>query len=483
MNFLVLVNGAPKYKYFYAEIAKSLEKKGHDVFFAVNAHKSVIAEPIVYIDESPNTFFFDSYLERNFDDLRGKSVEMEETWGDVFYSDFDRFLCHNYNLNKDSEYWSVVLNGLEDFFTSVISDNNIDVILYENVSNSFAYMAYKVGKLLNCAYVGLMASRLPNRYEIQTSIYEESNFITSDVGNLQPTEDEKKWYQIYQENFFNTQPDYMKNNITTKKVNLGSLFSYQKISTVKKSLNVLLKTNSYYDYQSGAPIEQLTSMYKLNWSKMINENQSNKYYMAVNEVDNLIQDSKEVFYVYPTHYHPESSTSVLSPDYTNEINNIVNIHNNLPVGSYLYVKDHISARGIQDKEFYRKVSALPGVRLIHFDYNVKNLVKHSHGVITATSTVGYEAVLMNKPVYLLGRVFYENFPNVVKLDNFSDLRQVLSKELKTYSDEDIAKYVIAYYRYTFQGQLLIGKSELWTQEYFSNITKNILYKIKKNHDV
>lgn len=479
MNFLVLINGAPKYKYFYAEIAKSLEKKGHDVFFAVNAHKSVIAEPIVYIDESPNTFFFDSYLERNFDDLKGKTVEMEETWGDVFYSDFDRFLCHNYNLNKDSEYWSVVLNGLDDFFTSVISDNKIDIILYENVSNSFAYMAYKIGKLLNCTYVGLMASRLPNRYEIQTSIYEEADFITSDVETVKPTEDEKKWYQVYQENFFNTQPDYMKNNIITKKVNLASLFSYQKISTVRKSLNVLLKTNSYYDYQSGAPIEQLTSMYKLNWSKMINENQSNKYYMSVDKVDNLIRDNKEVFYVYPTHYHPESSTSVLSPDYTNEINNIVNIHNNLPVGSYLYVKDHISARGIQDREFYRKVSALPGVRLIHFDYNVKNLVKHSHGVITATSTVGYEAVLMNKPVYLLGRVFYENFPNVVKLDNFSDLRQALSKTPKSYSDEDIAKFVVAYYRYTFEGQLLIGKPELWNSAYFSKIVDDILYRIEQ----
>ena len=481
MNFLVLVNGAPQYKYFYAKIAQEIEAKGHNAYFAVNAKKSTVVESLDYIDNSKNTFFFDHYLKENFDNLKNQPINMNETWGDVVYSDFDRFFCHNYNLNEDNEYWSAVLNGLECFFSSIITNNNIDFILYENVSNSFAYMAYRVGQSLECTYIGLMGSRLPNRYEIQTSIYSESNIITSDIETIQPTKDEKKWYKNYQEKFFDTQPDYMKNNIITKKINLSNLISYRKIKTVQSNLDVFLKTDSHYNYQSGHPIEQLTAMYKLNWSKMINEIQSNKHYMSMDEVDTLIQDSKEVFYVYPTHYHPEASTSVLAPDYTNEFNNIINIHNNLPVGSYLYVKDHISARGLQSKEFYKKISALPGVRLIHFDYNVKKLVKHSHGVITATSTVGYEAVLMNKPVYLLGHVFYENFPNVVKLNSFADLRQALSTVLKVYSDEDIAKYVIAYYRYTFEGRLLIQNPELWRSEYFSNIADNILYKVKGSH--
>jgi hypothetical protein len=479
MNFLVLVNGAPKYKYFYAKLAEQLEKKGHYIYFAVNAYKSAIAEPLSYVDDSQDTFFFDSYLEKNFDTLKNKPIEIDDTWGDVFFSDFDRFFSHNYNLKNDNEYWSAVLNGLDDFFTSIITEHNIDVILYENVSNSFAHMAYKVGKTLDCTYIGLMGSRLPNRYEIQTSIYDESDFIVSDIETLEPTADEKRWYKEYQKSLFDTQPDYMKNNIVTKKVNLTNLISYRKVLTAKKALKVLLKTNGHYNYQSGQPVEQLMAMYKLNWRKMFNENQSNKHYMSVDEVDSLLKDNKEDFYVYPTHYHPEASTSVLAPNYTNEFNNIINIHNNLPVGSYLYVKDHISARGIQNKDFYKKINALPGVRLIHFDYNVKKLVKLSRGVITVTSTVGYEAVLMNKPVYLFGHVFYEKFPNVTKLNSFSELRQALKTRPKSYSDEDISKFIIAYRRYTFAGQLFIGKPELWSQEYFSDITDNILYKIVK----
>ena len=58
MNFLVLINGAPKYKYFFAEIAKKIEERGHHVYFAINAKKSSILEPLEYIDKSKNNFFF-----------------------------------------------------------------------------------------------------------------------------------------------------------------------------------------------------------------------------------------------------------------------------------------------------------------------------------------------------------------------------------------------------------------------------------------
>jgi len=482
MNFLILINGAPKYKYFYAEIAKKLEKEGHGVYFAVIAHHSDILEPLEYIDSSKNSFFFDDYLEENFKNLSTKEIDLDETWGDIFYSDFDRSFFNNYSLKYSDKYWTAVINGLESFFKKIIINNNINVILYENVSNSFAYMAYKASTNLGCTYIGLIGSRLPNRYEIQTSIYSEPKHIASNIEKYELTDNEKEWYKSYQEYFFETQPDYMKDNIINKKKNVSDFFSYRKIITAKKRLKVIFKTNTYYAYQSGHYTKKFFSMYKLNWTKVKNEKQSKKYYLSIKDVDKLIGDGNESFYIYPTHYHPESSTSVLAPDYTNEINNIINIHNNLPVGSYLYVKDHISARGVQDKSFYNKISSLPGVRLIHFDYNIKKLIRASQGVIAITSTAGYEAVIMNKPVYLFGRVFYEDFPNVYKLNSFLELRDIQRNSLQLSSPEEIRKFVIAYYRYSFEGKLLINNPELWSEDYFSTITNNIFKKIKSVHN-
>lgn len=479
MNFLVLINNAPEYKYFFAEIAKEIECRGHKVYFAINAKRSTVLEPLKYVDSSEDTYFLDQYLSENEAKLSIKKSKLNETWGDIFYSDFDRFFHHNYNLNHDNKYWFSILNGLEAFFKEIISNKEIDIILYENVSNSFAYMAYKMGKELGCTYIGLMGSRLPNRYEIQTSIYSESKKIEENISKYELTDKEKYWYEDYTNNFFKTQPDYMKNNALNKKVVVSDLISSRKITTVKNYLKVFFAIDSHYDYQSGNPLRQLTSMYKLNWIKRRNEKDSYKYYLSIKEVDELLEDNTEIFYVYPTHYHPESSTSVLAPDFTHEITNIVNIHNNLPVGSYLYVKDHISARGTQNEDFYKKISALPGVRLIHFDYNVKKLIKSSQGVITITSTVGFEATLMNKNVYLFGRVFYEDFPNVHKLESFSQLRSIENMGTNPLSGEEFKSFLIAYYNYTFEGQLLIGRSELWTPSYFSKIVDDILYRIRQ----
>ncbi|MGH1967805.1 capsular biosynthesis protein, partial [Acinetobacter baumannii] len=190
---------------------------------------------------------------------------------------------------------------------------------------------------------------------------------------------------------------------------------------------------------------------RVNVRRYLNTKKSQKFYINNDELE--ICSSKERFYVYPIHFHPESSTSVLAPEYTNEYSNIVNIANNLPFGTYLYVKDHKSAKGVQSYEFYKKVSSLPNVRLVNFDVNIKRLILKSVGVITVNSTAGYEALLLGKPVYLLGRVFYENFNNVHKLQNFKSLRNNFLNE----SNEVMSDF-IAYKRYCNQGVLVIKDS-------------------------
>ena len=472
MRILVLINNAPSYKKFYSQISQQLEIKGHEVFFAITSKRLRISDPDDYIDNSPNSFYFDEYFSQNKDFETSNTIQ--STWGDLFYSDFDRFLTHGYNLNRSSEYWKSVASSLTKFFEQIITEQSINCILYENVSNSFAYAAYNAAIENNCLYLGLMGSRLPNRYEIQSSIYEESKVIQRLAESLQVTPSEVSWANQYLKDLTDIQPDYMKNNGLNRPNNFLNLLHPSKINTVIKTARLALDKNADSDYQSTHPINTLIYSYKNNLKKFWNEKQSSKYLIDEKYIDDLIQLDKGNFYVYPTHYHPESSTSVLAPSYTNEFNNILNIHNNLPIGTYLYVKDHISARGIQSKQFYRKLSALPGVKIVHYNYNSKKLVMKSKGVITATSTVGYEAALLGKPVYLLGRVFYEKFPNVFMIDSFEKLRSALLHNFTPASMEDIHRYLIAYKRYTYEGKLLINTPKRWSDEYFSEIASNIL---------
>ena len=64
-------------------------------------------------------------------------------------------------------------------------------------------------------------------------------------------------------------------------------------------------------------------------------------------------------YVYmPLHLIPESSTSVLSPFYLNELASIEQVSKSLPLGWYLYVKEHQSMLGERSINFYKKANKI-----------------------------------------------------------------------------------------------------------------------------
>lgn len=475
MKFLILINAAPNYKYYFFVLAKELQTRGHDVTFAVDSRRSTFLEPINDLDNSSNTFFFDDYLKKHFNkDITLPKIS-NEYWGDVFYSDFDRFLTHSYNLDKEKNYWLNIKNNLDNFFHKIISENNIDYILYENISNSFSYSAYKIGMNLNCHYIGLMGSRIPNHFEIQCSVIERELDRIDYLSSLPLTEAEISWYNEYKKNIASIQPDYMRMN-GLDNVNLTRLLKAEKFRKFFNLLFISHKYEHFYDYMFGDPRKTAIKAIRVNMQRKLNSKFALRAYTDNNELkSNLL---KEDYYVYPIHFHPESSTSVLAPEYTNEYSNIINIANNLPYGTYLYVKDHKSAIGTQDRSFYRKISSLPNVRLIHPEYNIKHLIRKSIGVITINSTAGYEALLLDKPVYIFGRVFYERFPNVHKLSTFKDIRNIEDKKFEV---SNMMEYFVAYKRYCYEGvvNILAAKSNP-EPLYFKNIVDKIILHIN-NH--
>ncbi|WP_174871131.1 capsular polysaccharide export protein, LipB/KpsS family [Pectobacterium polaris] len=472
MNVLILINSAPNYKFFYYKLGLALEKKGASVFYAIDSERSANIEPLVKIDNSGKTIFFNRFFEENY------NKEFPElyncSWGDFFYSDFDRFLTHEFNLKKNKNYWIKARLCLDNFFHLFMKENKIDFVLYENISNSFAYSAWKVASNNNIKYIGLMGSRIPNRFEMQTSIIDNEIQLISELLVHPVSAEENAWFQEYKSNIVETQPDYMSQN-GLDNVSISRLFNFSKF---KKFINLLKSDymfNHYYDYQFGSAKENLIKAIRVNFIRFYNNKISSNYYLKDDELSHSLLNDK--FYIYPIHYHPESSTSVLAPEYTNEYNNILNIANNLPFGTYLYVKDHISAKGVNPPKFYEKISSLPNVKIIHWKFNVKKLIKSSIGVITVNSTVGYESLLLEKPVFILGRVFYEKFPNVFMLNGFKDIREIRDVFFDSAENENIKKYFIAYLRYTFPGSIKINSVNDLEDTYFSDIARLILKKV------
>ncbi|MFJ1338376.1 hypothetical protein ACIKP7_09595 [Pseudomonas caricapapayae] len=471
MNFLVLINSAPQYKYFYYGIGCALKRLGHEIYYAVDARRSCYLEPLADIDCGPKTFFFDDYFKNNYEATVPSSSSCV-TWGEYFFSEFDRFLTHDFNLDRPAGYWDKTHRCLDGFFDGLIKNQKIDAVIYENISNSFAFAAYGATSRAGKRYLGLMASRLPGRFEVHTSVLNDELSALNALSKEAPSAEELKWYESYRESIVDITPDYMKYN-NFDKIGISKLFSLGKIKHVCRLIASWMGTDHFYDYQFGSPLRAIVKGLEVNLKRKISAARSIKYFEADETVD--FSSENEEFYVYPIHFHPESSTSVLSPLYTNEFNNILNISNSLPLGVKLYVKDHMSAFGFQTSEFYRKVSALPAVRLVKPMQNIKKLMLKSKGLITVNSTAGLEALVLGKPVYLLGRVFYQDFPGVTKLKNFSDLPAALNIPIS--ASADIASYIVAYRRFTHKGDLRISSWSAKDNKYYDGLASLLVSKV------
>ena len=197
--------------------------------------------------------------------------------------------------------------------------------------------------------------------------------------------------------------------------------TYSKVwASVKSTLK------GYRSAQFGTPLMSDYTYFKRTLANVYRARVARRYYCNI--------DEKEDFFLYPLHYHPEASTSVGAKYTDNEFNTIKNIAISLPWGRKLYVKEHISAEGIRPPRFYRDLKRFTNIRLLAPTENTKKLIRDSLGIITLTSTVGYEALILNRPVIVLGDVFYSINPNCFTVRDFYLLPETVKKALNSKID-------------------------------------------------
>jgi CDP-glycerol glycerophosphotransferase (TagB/SpsB family) len=147
--------------------------------------------------------------------------------------------------------------------------------------------------------------------------------------------------------------------------------------------------------------------------------------------------------LFPLQYRPEASTSVLARYFGDDLELIKNIAFSLPARAVLYVKEHVSAVGLRDADFYREIASYPNVRVLHPDYPLAERLAGFDAVITLASTVGFEALQLGIPVLLLGRVFYGDRPGVTRVESFRQLDELvgsLTPNVATPSDAALNWY-------------------------------------------
>ena len=165
-------------------------------------------------------------------------------------------------------------------------------------------------------------------------------------------------------------------------------------------------------------------------------------------------DARDSYVLFPLHVQPEASTSVLAPMFVNQAALIEDIARCLPAGQKLYVKEHFAFAGKRPLSFYRQIGRLWNVELIHPFADSFQLVRQARALVTITGTMGWEALLLGKPVMTFGEVCYNSFPDVIKAGRRpkGEWPGLVETLLDTCIDEDLlTMYVGAVLVGTYEG--------------------------------
>lgn len=152
-------------------------------------------------------------------------------------------------------------------------------------------------------------------------------------------------------------------------------------------------------------------------------------------------DMNKKFVYLPLHHSPEVTDLYYGRDYCHHEGFVHHVAKRLPSEYCLYVKEHVGMLGLRPVSFYRNLKKTYNIEVIHPGVSTFDLIRNSGGVITPTSTAGWEAFHMGKPVITLGEVFYNFLPNILYINLFaSDAGVRIARYLREFQhDETICR--------------------------------------------
>jgi hypothetical protein len=456
-TILCLINAAAYSRAYFQQLEPYLRGHGFDVAFALDSHLS----DELYADGRPlsNADYFTDFCRSRLplpDDFPAGAESLG--WG-VLYSDFDRFLTMRIPPPLAPEgplRFEHVPRLLEEFFRSVFDRVRPVAVLYEQASNSFALAANAEALRRGAPFCSIAPARLPGRIELSLT-GALRDYIALGVHFRRALEgrvDASHWQvaQQYVDNVETAVPDYMKPGQAGAVLASVSLLSkYANVDKLRHVLRSWRYSRRHRDdvalaYQHGDPVRLSLAYFARALARRARLPLIQRMYKT--------SAPSGRFLLYPLHYHPEASTSVLAPDFTDELHVIRSIAFRLPAGLRLVVKEHPSAVALQPRDFYRQLCELPNVELVAADLPSKLLARRSEGVICVTSTLGFEAAVMNKPVVCLGDVLYGYFPNVRMVSHLGELDEALRWALayEPLSPDTLLAATAAYAEFTAPGK-------------------------------
>lgn len=470
MKWLFLINNAQFLPEFLGKIANQLIEEGDECAVAINS-KLAEYERSKFFPKNSKIISKVDWCIKNYNS--GKKDFGDLSWRELFIIN-ERFNLYRYNYEESLE----IVNQLYQFFDYIFEKEKPDIVIGEMPAGLFGQIAYSFCQKNNIIFCGISESRLPGRTDIYdlewTYSKYEKTFRELKKEDLLPKEIE--FAKDFIEKFISHKVLYSSCYSAKIRFNLLDFIKHY-FKRAKESGDVFVKyvfrRNNFkdFDYESEAGLKHsLKTPFK-----------TIKRNIRILFQENIFEktSSKDKYFFFPLQYEPEASTLVLATYYSNQLTTIKNIATTLPLPYKLYLKEHPGSIGARSNTFYKELKKIPNAVLLSSEESTPAIVAGAEGVITVTSTVGMEAALAGKLVYVLGNIFYNYHPLCRKATNFYDLKEKIKKDIKkrpeTFDLEEVnLRFIISYLRNSISADMLLAQEKVDKNDY-----KLICREIKK----
>lgn len=138
-----------------------------------------------------------------------------------------------------------------------------------------------------------------------------------------------------------------------------------------------------------------------------------------------VPQAREIIF-YPLHQEPEATLNYMSTFHANQVATIENILKCLTPEQVLVVKEHpVDAGALLRGKFQKLRREASALHYLPAEVHGREVLARGARVVTLTSTVGWEAAALGHPVYVLGEIFYDVYPGVIRVEGWPELRALL----------------------------------------------------------
>ncbi|KKW27876.1 MAG: hypothetical protein UY70_C0006G0025 [Candidatus Kaiserbacteria bacterium GW2011_GWB1_52_6] len=148
---------------------------------------------------------------------------------------------------------------------------------------------------------------------------------------------------------------------------------------------------------------------------------------------------------FPLQHEPELQVLLLAPFNTDQLDLAKRIARCLPVGMYLYVKDHPEMVPYRTRRFFRQLKKIPNLKLLDPSISGFDVTKHAALITTINSSIGWEGALVGKPVITFGNTYYNSLSKVYFSKTPEELPEMICRALKkgACSVDELYRFVAA----------------------------------------